>query len=291
MLHFMKSAPSQGQVNSPNAQPGPPAAAPVLPHVPSAAAELRPRASLPENGLWGREAAAAQALGEGDAGPRAWHWASRLATSLSLPAAPCPTLQPCAGSWLYGRGSRSPGRGKQLGRSQCVAGGPILLSWGSPWCGAGCYELAGLVKSSTPVMVALQKKQSLLFIRCWLMQALGQRRKEHELPPAPVALLGVMHTSYSLARFVGAGSEDGRDGMCVADGAQVFLTGGLCGGTRPLVVAAKTPCPRTAVPGSWGCCRAWGPGWGDSPEWWQLPVWTPRSGGSASCPPLPAPPH
>ena len=37
------------------------------------------------------------------------------------------------------------------------------------------------MKSSTPVMVALQKKQSLLFIRCWLMQALGQR-KERELP-------------------------------------------------------------------------------------------------------------
>lgn len=54
---------------------------------------------------------------------------------------------------------------------------------GSPWCGAGLYELAGLVKSSTPVMVALQKKQSLLFIRCWLMQALGQRRKEHQSPP------------------------------------------------------------------------------------------------------------
>lgn len=44
---------------------------------------------------------------------------------------------------------------------------------GNPWCGAEVYELAGLVKSSTPVMVALQKKQSLLFIRCWLMQALG----------------------------------------------------------------------------------------------------------------------
>lgn len=39
------------------------------------------------------------------------------------------------------------------------------------------------MKSSTPVMVALQKKQSLLFIRCWLMQALGQRRKEHQPPP------------------------------------------------------------------------------------------------------------
>lgn len=63
-----------------------------------------------------------------------------------------------------------------------VGGHP--LSWGSPWCGTGCYELAGLVKSSTPVMVALQKKQSLLFIRCWLMQALGQRRKDRELLPA-----------------------------------------------------------------------------------------------------------
>lgn len=55
--------------------------------------------------------------------------------------------------------------------------GAALLSWGSPWCRAGRYELAGLVKSSTPVMVALQKKQSLLFIRCWLMQALGQEER------------------------------------------------------------------------------------------------------------------
>lgn len=60
-----------------------------------------------------------------------------------------------------------PREGGSRGRSQCA-----VLSWGSPRCGAGCYELAGLVKSSTPVMVALQKKQSLLFIRCWLMQAL-----------------------------------------------------------------------------------------------------------------------
>lgn len=35
-------------------------------------------------------------------------------------------------------------------------------------------ELAAFSQSSTDTMVALQKKQSLLFIRCWLMQALGQ---------------------------------------------------------------------------------------------------------------------
>lgn len=143
--------------------------------------------------------------------------------------------------------------------------GPILLSWGSPWSGAGCYELAGLVKSSTPVMVALQKKQSLLFIRCWLMQALGQRRKEHELPPAPVALVGVAHTSYSLARFVGAGPEDGRDGVCVADGAQVFLAGGLWGGVggyQAVSGGSKNPMSQDSCAGSWGCCRARGPGWG-----------------------------
>lgn len=141
MLHFMKSAPSQGQVNSPNAQPSPPAPAPVLPHVPSAAEELRPRASLPENGLWGREAAAAQAPGEGDAGPRAWHWASpHYPASLSLPAAPCPTLQPCAGSWLYGRGSHSPGQGRRLGRSQCVAGGPSCSAGGARGAGLGAMS-------------------------------------------------------------------------------------------------------------------------------------------------------
>lgn len=73
-------------------------------------------------------------------------------------------------------------------------------------CGAGHYELAGLVKSSTPVMVALQKKQSLLFIRCWLMQALRQRREEREPHQhgtggqgLAVTLVGVAHASYSLA--------------------------------------------------------------------------------------------
>lgn len=36
--------------------------------------------------------------------------------------------------------------------------------------------LAALSQSSTDAMVALQKKQSLLFIRCWLMQALQEGR-------------------------------------------------------------------------------------------------------------------
>lgn len=59
MLLFMKSAPSQGQVNSPNAQPSPPALAPGLPCVPSTLFPHRAEAlgSLPENGPWGREAA------------------------------------------------------------------------------------------------------------------------------------------------------------------------------------------------------------------------------------------
>lgn len=34
--------------------------------------------------------------------------------------------------------------------------------------------LVAFSQSSTDTMVALQKKQSLLFIRCWLMQALPQ---------------------------------------------------------------------------------------------------------------------
>lgn len=34
--------------------------------------------------------------------------------------------------------------------------------------------LAALSQSSTDAMVVLQKKQSLLFIRCWLMQALQE---------------------------------------------------------------------------------------------------------------------
>lgn len=37
--------------------------------------------------------------------------------------------------------------------------------------------VAALSQSSTDTMVALQKKQSLLFIRCWLMQALQEGRE------------------------------------------------------------------------------------------------------------------
>lgn len=46
--------------------------------------------------------------------------------------------------------------------------------------------LAAFSQSSTDTMVALQKKQSLLFIRCWLMQALqreGQWRRACVSPP------------------------------------------------------------------------------------------------------------
>lgn len=35
--------------------------------------------------------------------------------------------------------------------------------------------------------------------------------------------------------------------MCVADGAQVFLAGGLWGVTKQLVMASKVLCPRPAV--------------------------------------------
>lgn len=78
------------------------------------------------------------------------------------------------------------------------------------------------MKSSTPVMVALQKKQSLLFIRCWLMQALGWGGKKSVSTPEPQMLRGAgasRSCSYSLAGLVGAGPEDGRDWVCVADGA------------------------------------------------------------------------
>lgn len=173
MLLFMKSAPSQGQVNSPNAQLSPPALAPGLPCIPSAATEPRPWPPLPENGPRGREAAGHQPL-----------------PPCSPPTPHCwPVLCPDP----LGEGPIAPSRASVWG--------------GSPWCGAGLYELAGLVKSSTPVMVALQKKQSLLFIRCWLMQALGQRKKEHQPPPTQhragqglaIILVEVRHGSYSLA--------------------------------------------------------------------------------------------
>lgn len=45
--------------------------------------------------------------------------------------------------------------------------------------------------------------------------------------------------------------------MCIADRAQIFLAGGLWGGTRQLVTAAKTPCPRAATPGAEAAAEHW----------------------------------
>lgn len=84
------------------------------------------------------------------------------------------------------------------------------------------------LQSSTAVMVALQKKQSLLFIRCWLMQALqGEGEGRVPLPrprPPPAQGRGAVHL---LAGLVATGLEHGRDGVRVADGAEVLLAGGL----------------------------------------------------------------
>lgn len=99
-------------------------------------------------------------------------------------------------------------------------------------------ELAAFSQSSTDTMVALQKKQSLLFIRCWLMQAL-QREGEGEregvacvslmlLPPHPPPA-SCAHVAHLLARLVATGLEHSRDGVSIADGAEVLLTGGLQG--------------------------------------------------------------
>ena len=85
MLHFMKSALCQGQGNSPNAQPGPPALAPGLLCVPSAAAEPRPRAPLPENGPWGRGC-------QGSGAEQGGCWSQSLAPG--LPAAGLPPRSP-----------------------------------------------------------------------------------------------------------------------------------------------------------------------------------------------------
>lgn len=77
-----------------------------------------------------------------------------------------------------------------------------------------------------------------------------------------VTLVGIAHASYSLARLVGAGSEDGRDGMCVADGAQVFLAGGLRGGHQVVTGGSKNRKSQGSCAGSWGCCQVWTVRWG-----------------------------
>lgn len=59
--------------------------------------------------------------------------------------------------------------------------------------------LAALSQSSTDTMVALQKKQSLLFIRCWLMQALqrgGEGRSATVCPHVPPHLFVSMGPTY-----------------------------------------------------------------------------------------------
>lgn len=89
MLHFMKSAPSQGQVNSPTAQPGP-----TCPST-KAAAEL----GLPSL----RTAYETEVLGEGDAGAQSLPF-NLTPSSLSCPAAPCPTLWPVLGLGPAGNG-------------------------------------------------------------------------------------------------------------------------------------------------------------------------------------------
>lgn len=89
--------------------------------------------------------------------------------------------------------------------------------------------LAALSQSSTDTMVALQKKQSLLFIRCWLMQALQRGGEEcyrvssHASPPI------CLHGAHLLAGFVTTRLEHSRDGVGIADWAEVLLIGGQGG--------------------------------------------------------------
>lgn len=90
--------------------------------------------------------------------------------------------------------------------------------------------LAALSQSSTDTMVALQKKQSLLFIRCWLMQALkheGTRVACASLLLPQSCPTSCAHGTHLLAGLVATGLEHSRDGVSIADGAEILLTGGL----------------------------------------------------------------
>lgn len=89
--------------------------------------------------------------------------------------------------------------------------------------------LAAFSQSSTDVMVALQKKQSLLFIRCWLMQALQREEEEEGLCIPAASPAPCTHRAHLLAGLVATGLEHGRNGVSIADGAEVLLTGGLRG--------------------------------------------------------------
>lgn len=77
-------------------------------------------------------------------------------------------------------------------------------------------------------MVALQKKQSLLFIRCWLMQAL-QREEEEGLCIPAASPAPCTNGAHLLAGLVATGLEHGRNGVSIADGAEILLAGGLQG--------------------------------------------------------------
>lgn len=85
--------------------------------------------------------------------------------------------------------------------------------------------VAALSQSSTDTMVALQKKQSLLFIRCWLMQALQEGRGMSSALCVLVA--AQVHGAHLLAGLVATRLEHSRDGVGIADWAEVLFTGGL----------------------------------------------------------------
>lgn len=148
---------------------------------------------------------------------------------------------------------------------------------------------AALSQSSTDTMVALQKKQSLLFIRCWSMQALQRQG-------APVAGVALFHLprphargAHLLAGLVATGLEHSRDGVSVADGAEVFLTGGLQG--------AECRVGWVRHPDKWVCtthtvvltCTELL--WPHSPGRQLPPAQMQRLGVPTSVPPGPAPPH
>ena len=123
--------------------------------------------------------------------------------------------------------------------------------------------------------------------RCRLCNR-GGHASSQCIPPCPHAA-HCAHGAHVLAGLVATGLEHSRDGVSVADGAEVFLTGGLQG--------AECRVGWVRRPGKWVCtthtvvlmCSELV--WPHSPGRQLPPAQMQRLGVPASVPPGPAPPH
>ena len=175
------------------------------------------------------------------------------------------------------------------GGGSCCVGQAGLSSWGSGTC-IGClvpvlhWQDGGFAEEAVLVVHQVLVDAG---------SATGGHARSQCIPPCPQAA-HCAHGAHVLAGLVATGLEHSRDGVSVADGAEVFLTGGLQGAEcrvgwvrRPDKWVCTTP---TVV---LMCSELVWPRvlWPHSPGRQLPPVQMQRLGVPASVPPGPAPPH